>query len=67
MARDAHMQRGGQRLLKHLQTDGFVPIEAPRNLGADKAADLVWQCFQLSTQAFAGIHVFKHQLLVALD
>ena len=34
---------------------------------AGKDADFVRQRFQPSTQALAGIYVFKHQLLVPLD
>ena len=67
MADNAFMRRCSQWFLKHRQTDGVVPKEAPRRLRAGKAADFVRQCFQPGTQAFAGIQVFKHQLLVALD
>ena len=52
---------------KPASSAGFVPNEAPRRLRAGKAADLVRQRFQPDTQAFDGIYMFKHQLLVALD
>ena len=67
MADNAFMRGCSQWFLKHRQTDGFVSKEAPRRLSAGKAADFVRQCFQPGTQAFAGIYMFKHQLLVALD
>ena len=67
MADNAFMRRCSQWFLKHRQTDGVVPKEAPRRLSAGKAADFVRQRFQPGTQAFAGIYVFKHQLMVTLD
>lgn len=67
MAGNAFMRRCSQWFLKHRQTDGFIPKEAPRRLSAGKAADFVRQRFQPGTQTFAGIYVFKHQLLVTLD
>ena len=67
MTDNALMRRCSLWFMTHRQTDGFVPNEALRRLRAGKAADLVRQRFQPDTQAFAGIYVFKHQLLVALD
>ena len=52
---------------KPASSAGFVSKEVPRRLSAGKAADFVRQRFQPGTQAFTGIYVFKHQLLVALD
>src|SRR5674476_1265920 len=51
MAGNAFMRRCSQWFLKHRQTDGFVPKEAPRRVSAGKAADFIRQRFQPSTQA----------------
>ena len=67
MFSDAFMRGSREWFLQLRQADRFILVETPCCLSAGKAADFVRQRFQPSTQAFAGIYVFKHQLLVALD
>lgn len=67
MLGDTFVSRRGQWLLKHLQAYRFIAIKSPSRLGTGETAAFVGQGFQSCTQAFTGIHVFKHQLLVAFD
>lgn len=65
MPTDTFVGGCGQGLLQQHQAHRFIVIKTPSRLGTGETAGFVGQSLQSCTQALTGIHVFKHQLLVA--
>jgi hypothetical protein len=57
--------RGSREWFMLLRQAGrFILVETPCHLHADKAADIVRQCFQTHALGFTGAQVFSRQPMV---